>query len=105
MKSSSSDKDVVLLVNHSCLANTRFFQGYSCQYLKNRTLRLQVTRTIYPDEEITADYGYSFFSSVVECKCDVCSMESELPMYPEQIENTAERSVECFLDTDNLQQE
>ena len=32
-------------------------------------------------------------------------MESELPMYPEQIENTAERSVERFLDTDNLQQE
>ena len=110
MKSSSSDKDVVLLgvvrfVNHSCLANTRFFQGYSCQYLKNRNLRLQFTRTIYPDEEITADYGDSFFSSVGECKCDVCSIESELPMYREQIENTAERSVECFLDTDNLQQE
>ena len=39
MKSSSSDKDVVLLgvvrfVNHSYLANTRFFQGYSSQYLK-----------------------------------------------------------------------
>ena len=32
-------------------------------------------------------------------------MESELPIYPDQIENTAERSVECFLDTDNLQQE
>ena len=110
MKSSSSDRDVVLLgvvrfVNHSCLANTQFFQGYSCQYLKNRTLRLQVTRTIYPDEEITADYGDSFFNSVGECKCDVCSMESELPMYPEQIENTAERSVECFLDIDNLDQE
>ena len=43
MKSSSSDKDVVLLgvvrfVNHSCLANTRFFQGYSCQYLKKTEL-------------------------------------------------------------------
>ena len=110
MKSSWSDKDVVLLgvvryVNHSCLANTRFFRGYSCQYLKNRNLRLQVTRTIYPDEEITADYGDSFFSSVGECRCGVCSMESQLPMYLEQIENTAERSVECFLDTDNLQQE
>ena len=110
MKSSSSDKDVVLLgvvrfVSHSCLAKTRFFQGYSCQYLKNRKLRLQVNRTIYPDEAITADYGDSVFSSVEECKRDVCSMESELPMYPELIENTAERSVECFLDTDILQQE
>ena len=92
-------------MNHSCLANTQFFQGYSCQYLKNRNLRLQVTRTTYPDEEITADYGDSFFNSVGEFNCDVCSMESELPIYPDQIENTAERSVECFLDTDNLQQE
>ena len=75
MKSSSSDKDVLLgvvrFVNHSCLANTRFFQVYSCQYLKNRNLRLQVTRKIYPDEAITADYVDSFFSSVGECKCDV----------------------------------
>ena len=109
MKSSSYNKDVVLMcvvrfVNHSCLANTPFFQRYSCQYLKNQTLRLQVNRTIYSDEEITADYGDSFLSSVEECTCDVCSMESESPMYPEQIENTAERSVECFLDPDSLQQ-
>ena len=66
---------------------------------------MQVNRTIYPDEEIAADYGDSFFSSVGECKSDVCSMESELPMYPEQIENTAERSIECFFDIESLQQE
>ena len=47
----------------------------------------------------------AFFNSVGECKCDVCKMESELPMYPEQIENTGERSVERFPATDNLQQE
>ena len=36
-------------------------------------------------------------------KNEVCSMESELTMSPEQIKNTAESSVEFFLD--NHQQE
>ena len=46
MKSCFNEKEVVLLgvtrfVNHSCLANTRYFRGYSCNYLRYRTLRLR----------------------------------------------------------------
>ena len=78
MKSSSTSREVVLLgvarfVNHSCMPNTRYFQGYSCDYLRYRTIRLQVNRSIYPDEEITVDYGDSFFGSIDEYKCEVCT--------------------------------
>ena len=77
MKSSSTSREVVLLgvarfVNHSCMPNTRYFQGYSCDYLRYRTIRFQVIRSIHPDEEITVDYGDSFFGSIDECKCEVC---------------------------------
>ena len=50
MKSSSTSREVVLLgvarfVNHSCMPNTRYFQGYSCDYLRYRTIRYQVLYT------------------------------------------------------------
>ena len=78
MKSSSTSREVVLLgvarfVNHSCMPNTRYFQGYSCDYLRYRTIRFQVIRSIYPYEEITVDYGDCFFGSIDECKCEVCT--------------------------------
>ena len=78
MKSSSTSREVVLLsfarfVNHCCMPNTRYFQGYSCDYLRYRAIQLQVIRSIYPDEEITVDYGDSFFGSIEDCKCEVCT--------------------------------
>ena len=80
MKRCFNEKEVVLLgvtrfVNHSCLANTRFFRGYSCNYLRYRTLRLQVIRTIKQNKEITVNYGDSFFGDFGECKCDVCKQK------------------------------
>ena len=78
MKSSSTSRKVVLLgvarfVKHSCMPNTRYFQGYSCDYLRYRNIRLQVIRSIHPDEKITVDYGDSFFGSIDECKYEVCT--------------------------------
>ena len=69
MKSSFTEKEVVLLgvtrfVNHSCYPNTRYFQGYSCNYLPYKALRLQVIRSIKPGEEITVDYGDSFLAAL-----------------------------------------
>ena len=77
MKSSFTNKDVVLLgvvrfVNHSCRPNTLFFQGYSFEGLKYRTVRFQVIRPIKVIEEITVDYGDSYFTGMKECMCEKC---------------------------------
>ena len=88
MKSSFTEKELVLLgvtrfVNHSCYPNTRFFQGYSCNYLPYKALRLQVIRSIKPGEEITVDYGDSFFGSFGECKCDYCAEKHSSRIEPD----------------------
>ena len=46
-------------------------------------MRLQVIRSIKPGEEITVDYGDSFFGSFGECKCDYCAEKHSSRIEPD----------------------
>ena len=76
MKGNSTRKNVALkwllrvtrLVNHSRLPNTRCLRGCSCEHLRYRTIRLQNIRNIGAGEDITVDYGNSFFGGIDKSK-------------------------------------
>ena len=57
----------VRFVNHLCSPNAKYYQGFSWE-LPYPCVRLQVVRSIYPEEEIS--YGESFFgSNSRDCFC------------------------------------
>ena len=74
MRSSRDKREKVLVgtgrfVNHSCAPNTKFFQGFSC-ILPYPCVRFQVIKKIGKNEEITVNYGPSFFGEGnKDCLC------------------------------------
>ena len=80
--------------NHSCSPNVKYFQGFSCD-LPYPCVRLQVLKSIEPNEELTVFYGDSFFGNGnKDCLCDFPSYhhdsedETEVPSGISQLTNT-----------------
>jgi len=64
----SSRKNVARYINHSCKPNAE-------TDVKKHKVLISAIRTIYPDDEITYNYGRDYFNAFIKdkgCRCAAC---------------------------------